>query len=80
MTYIKSCVKWSLKSNEEDKKGIKGKEKEHLLLFGLVFGSEGGKTDFRERKFDFSLDFPPFGLSVLVGARGEVGLRCKGYA
>ena len=43
MTYIKPCVKWSLKSNEEDTKGVKGKEKEHLLLFGLVSGCEGGK-------------------------------------
>ena len=34
--------------------------------------------DFRERKFDFSLNFSAFGPSVLVGARGEVGLRCKG--
>ena len=39
-----------------------------------------GKTYFRERKSDFSLDFPAFGLSVLVRARGEVGLRCKVYA
>ena len=79
MAYIKPCVKWSLKSNEEDKKGIKGKEKEHLLLFGLVSDSEGGKTYFRERKSGFSLDFPMFWPSVLIGARGEVGLHCKGY-
>ena len=37
------------------------------------------KRDFRERESNFSLDFPVFGPSVLVGARGEVGLRCKGY-
>ena len=43
MVSIKTCVKWSLKSNEEDKKGIKGKEKEHLLIFGLVSENEGRK-------------------------------------
>ena len=37
------------------------------------------KRDFRERESNFSLDFPVFEPSVLVGARGEVGLRCKGY-
>ena len=40
----------------------------------------GEKTDFTERESNFSLDFPAFGPSVLVGARGEVGLRCKGYS
>ena len=55
------------------------KKKEHLIHFGLVTGSEG-ETDFRERKSDFSLDFSAFGPSVLVRAKGEVGLFCKGYA
>ena len=35
--------------------------------------------DFRERVSTFSLEFPVIGPSVLVGTRGEVGLRCKGY-
>ena len=39
----------------------------------------GVETGFRERKSDFSLDFPAFGLSVLVGARSKVVLRDKGY-
>ena len=39
----------------------------------------GEKTDFRERESNFSLDFQAFEPSVLVEARGEVGLRCKGY-
>ena len=32
----------------------------------------GGGTGFRERKCDFSLDFPAFGPSVLVGPRSKV--------
>ena len=40
----------------------------------------GGGTGFRERKCDFSLDFPAFGPSVLVGPRSKVDLRYKGYA
>ena len=35
---------------------------------------------FRERKSNFYLDFLAFGLSVLVGPRRKVVLRCKGYA
>ena len=51
-----------------------------FVHFGMVSGSEGEKIDFRERESNFSLDFPTFGPSILVGARGEVGLCCKGYA
>ena len=39
-----------------------------------------GDPDFRERKYDFSLDFPAFGPSVLDGARSKVVLSGKGYA
>ena len=35
---------------------------------------------FRERKSNFSLDFPVFGLSDLIGLRSKVALHCKGYA
>ena len=56
------------------------RKKEHLLFFWLVFGSEGGETDFRERKSNFSLDFSAFGPSVPDEPRGKVALRCKGYA
>ena len=52
----------------------------------IVFFSKGvrnramsGVSDFRERMSDFSLDFPPFGPSVLDGARSKVGLRDEGY-
>ena len=34
----------------------------------------------RERKCDFSLDFPAFGPSVLDGARSKAVLRGEGYA
>ena len=49
-------------------------------VFGEGKGEGKRKTDFRERDSNFSLDFPVFGPSVLIRARGEVGLRCKGYA
>ena len=35
---------------------------------------------FRERKSNFSLDFPVFGPSVFIGPRSKIALRCKGYA
>ena len=35
---------------------------------------------FRERRISFSLDFRPFGPSVLDGARSKVALRGEGYA
>ena len=38
------------------------------------------RKDFRERVSTFSLKFSVIGSSVLVGTRGEVGLRCKAYA
>ena len=34
----------------------------------------------RERESYFSLDFPPFGPSVLIGPRSKVVLRGEGYA
>ena len=34
----------------------------------------------RGRKCDFSLDFRPFGPSVLDGVRSKVALRGEGYA
>ena len=42
--------------------------------------SRFGETSFRERKCDFSLDFPAFGPSVLFGPRSKVVLHGKGYA
>ena len=41
---------------------------------------EEEKSDSRERVSKFSLDFPTFGPSVLVGPRSKVVLRGKGYA
>ena len=43
-------------------------------------GGGGGEIGFRERKYDFSLDFQAFGSSVLVGPRSKVDLRYKDYA
>ena len=48
--------------------------------FLLEMCSRCGEAGFRERKGDFSLYFPAFGPSVLVGVRSKVVLRGKGYA
>ena len=59
--------------------------------FFSIFGAESGSGEggeqilkqwrvFRERKCNFSLDFPAFRPSVRVGPRSKVVLRCKGYA
>ena len=69
-----------LKVKLRGQKGNKMKRERTSSLFGLVFDSEGVKIEFRERESTFSLRSITFGSSVLVGARGEVGLHCKGYA
>ena len=62
------------------------KEKTILLTHALQTSLGEGianrekRRDFRERVSTFSLEFHVIGPSVLVGTRGEVGLRCKGYA
>ena len=58
---------------------------DQVLPTGLGRGKEGianreKRRDFRERVSTFSLEFPVIEPSVLVGTRGEVGLRYKGYA
>ena len=58
---------------------------DQFLPTGLGRGKEGianreKMRDFIERVSTFSLEFLVIGPSVLVGTRGEVGLRCKGYA
>ena len=63
-------TKWE--QNEKKKRTL-------LSFFGLVRAVEG-KSFFRERSSNFSLDFPAFGPSILVGLRIKVVLRCKGYA
>ena len=55
----------------------------HVLHFGTKNGINVQKVVFlksRERKCAFSLDFRPFGPSVLDGARSKLVLRDKGYA
>ena len=54
---------------------------------GIVFFSKEkrktcseGWIQILEREGDFSLDFPTFGPSVLVGTRSKVVLRGEGYA
>ena len=48
---------------------------------GRGVGGWGGlKSNSRERKSNFSLDFQVFGPSDFVEPRSKVVLRCKGYA
>ena len=42
-------------------------------------GGGGRKSNSKERKSNFSLDFPAFGPSVYVEQRSKVVLRGKGY-
>ena len=57
------------------------KEKNILSsLFGVGFRQWRGEIDFRERKSNFSLDFPAIEPSVPNEPRDKVGLRYKGYA
>ena len=59
--------------------------------FFSIFGAESGSGErgeqilkqlriFRERKYNFSLDFPAFGPSVRIEPRNKVVLHDKGYA
>ena len=50
----------------------------HLLQSGKNVQGVGDPV-FRERKSEFSMNFPTFGSPVLVGARSKVDLRGKGY-
>ena len=63
--------------------GTKRKLSSPFLLDPAV---EKGRADFfqkwrvfRERKYNLSLDFLAFGLSICVGPRSKVVLRGKGY-
>ena len=47
---------------------------------GGGFGVGVRKSNSREKKSDFSLDFPVFGPSNFIGPRRKVLLRGKGYA
>ena len=58
--------------------GIKQKRKRTILSFLLDPAVEEEKSDSRERVSNFSLDFPAFGPSVLVGPRSKVVIRGKG--
>ena len=70
----------ALKVRLKDKKGNKEKKKTSPSPFWPGTCNEGEKKyRFIKRKSNFSLDFPVFRPSVLVGARGEVDLRYKGY-
>ena len=62
-----------------DKRGKNLKKKSISSLILLESGSGGGKSNYRERKSNFSLDFQAFEPSVLFGPRGKVILRGEGY-
>ena len=68
-------TKWKLSEK------IKNKDKiSPHLLYLLETDSVWENTGFRERKWDFSLDFPAFGLSIPFEPRNKAILRSKGYA
>ena len=69
-----------LKVKLRGQKGNKMKRKRTSSFFWPGIRKRGEKIEFRARESTFSLRSTAFGLSVLVGARGEVGLLCKGYA
>ena len=58
----------------------KTKKNSDLLLQRSKNRSVGWIQIFKERRCAFSLDFRPFGLSVLDEARSKVDLRGEGYA
>ena len=59
----------------------KTKEKRTILFFILdEYVQWRGKSNSRERKSNFSLDFPVSESSDLFGSRSKVVLRGKGYA
>ena len=62
-----------------DKRGINEKKKSISSLVLLEFGSGGGKSNSRERKSNFSLNFSAFESLVLIGPRSKVVLCSKGY-
>ena len=68
---------WQVRGQKDNK--IKRK-RTSSPSFGLVSNSEGRRIDFRERKSNFSLDFPAIGQSVPDEPRGKVAPHCKSYA
>ena len=67
-------------SEGQKRNKIKRKRVFFSIWLERAVGGGGENHIFRERSFNFSLDFPAFGPSVLVGAKRKVVLRCKGYA
>ena len=68
--------KWQVRT----KGGNKMKKRENISLILAENVRWRGESKFRERKCNFSLDFPAFEPSVRVGLRSKVVLRGKGYA
>ena len=60
------------------------KTKEQIVFFSKRKKKSAMRAEIsfreRERESSFSLDFSPFGPSVLDGARSKVDLRDEGYA
>ena len=88
-------IKGEVKSKSTNGRLTCGNERTSLLTLTSPNRLDGGKErenrerkergkrkeeSFRVRSSHFSLNFLVIGPSVLVGTRGEVGLRCKGYA
>ena len=56
------------------------KEKRTFLFIFAGSVQWRGETNFRERKSNFSLDFPVFRPSDFVGLKSKVILHCNDYA
>ena len=63
-----------------DKRGINEKKKSFILKIVAGMCSGGGKSVFREKSSNFSLDFLASGPLVRIGPRSKVVIRSKGYA
>ena len=66
---------------------LRGDKRRHIFSIWPGTCSGGGGEQilrkgrvFKERKSNFSLNFPVFGSSDFVGPRSKVDLRYKGYA
>ena len=85
--YCDKCQKSRQKGhNGNYRKVNENKTKENSVIFFILRDKLAVEVqgldfcDFRERRSFFSLDFQPFGPSVLDGARSKVDLCGEGYA
>ena len=66
--------------SERTKRELNEKKKTSSSPFLAWYVQWKGEIEFRERKFNFSLDFPAIGPLVSSEARSKVAPHSKGYA